>query len=74
MGDINVNSSDIIARIQRLEDIVLGKGNDVSPELVSEHTPAQSQNPRREQHATEDARWLEVECSIQGLSVRQTQT
>ncbi len=74
MGDTNVNSSDVIARIQRLEDIVLGKGNDVSPGLVSEHIPAQSQSPRREQHATEDARWLEVECSIQGLLVRQAQT
>lgn len=73
VGDAGPNNLDILARLQRLEDIVLGKHKDVSPE-PAERTPAQSQSPRREQHATEDARRLEVECSIQGLSVRQAQT
>ncbi|KAL4781991.1 hypothetical protein BJX76DRAFT_369430 [Aspergillus varians] len=67
-GGIGANSTDILARLQRLEDIVLGKGDDVSRPVAdpaSSVAPEQPESPRGEQNATDDARWLELECSIQ---------
>ncbi|KAL4886399.1 hypothetical protein BJY04DRAFT_204705 [Aspergillus karnatakaensis] len=49
--------TDILARLQRLEDIVLRRSENTSTSV--DMTPSR---------ATEEARWLELECSIQGYS------
>ncbi|KAL4873659.1 hypothetical protein BDV12DRAFT_51062 [Aspergillus spectabilis] len=69
-GSTSVQNTDVLARLQRLEDIVLRKSETSRPyaDADPETFPKSPRNTWREQHATEDARWLELECSIQGVS------
>ncbi|KAL2828464.1 hypothetical protein BDW59DRAFT_49762 [Aspergillus cavernicola] len=69
-GETSTPTLDILARLQRLEDIVLRKSEQAPPVVsnpASDNIATQSRSPGSEQHATEDARWLEIECSIQGV-------
>ncbi|KAL2841581.1 hypothetical protein BJY01DRAFT_257013 [Aspergillus pseudoustus] len=64
-------TADILARLQTLENIVLHKDKHIStPEsdLTPDSLLAQSRSIWGEQNATEDARWLQLECSIQSMS------
>ncbi|KAL3494736.1 hypothetical protein BJX62DRAFT_26785 [Aspergillus germanicus] len=67
----DTTTANILARLQTLEDIVLQKNKQISTpnsNPVSNDLLAQSQSIWGEQHATEDARWLQLECSIQQMS------
>ncbi|KAL2865425.1 uncharacterized protein BJX67DRAFT_358864 [Aspergillus lucknowensis] len=64
-------TADILARLRNLEDIVLRNNPQVEPSepgTAPNKLLIQPQNPGREKHAAEDARWLELECSISGVS------
>jgi hypothetical protein len=78
LSEDNSNSStdattaNILARLHALEDIVLQKNKQIStPDSnpIPNDLLAQSRSIWGEQNAADDARWLQLECSIQQMSV-----
>ncbi|KAJ0416097.1 hypothetical protein BJY00DRAFT_326470 [Aspergillus carlsbadensis] len=70
-SNADATTANILARLQTLEDIVLQTNKQIStPEShpIPDDVLTQSRSIWGEQYATEDARWLQLECSIQEMS------